>query len=431
MRKGYLTTFLAVVSVSLSYLLTFHVIAQRFDVSGFGEYALSRRTLSVLAPVAILGADFAVARFVAYAAAEQSGEAASYLPAALIVMACGVGGLSLLIVIDRTAFSQFFFGSPKYVSVVVALPVLMVGIGLHQIMYNYLRGLTRYSTANIMMVINHGLVPLAATYFLSISVSWILVAIGGAWALVSVVFLTTVPYSIKGLRPRIGEILRYGVPRAPGDILQLGLFAAPSLMVAHLADVKSAGLVAFGTAALGMVGSLLTPISFVLLPAAAGMLATNRIAELKREIRIIVGVVTALVLTGTFLLEIVADFAIRSYLGHNFTGGIAAFRVIILAAPAYAGYTILKSVVDAHHIRAINTRNMLVSVAIYAASALALSLLTSSVTMLLIPFVVSINVLCGLTAWETIKTLRTVSAGATRGAGVPQHATTIPRDGAA
>ena len=66
MKRAYVETFATQVLVALSYLLVFRVVAHQLGTTGFGEYALSRRTLALLSPLAVLNTDVALARFVAY-----------------------------------------------------------------------------------------------------------------------------------------------------------------------------------------------------------------------------------------------------------------------------------------------------------------------------------------------------------------------------
>jgi len=89
-RLNYATTFLTEALVIGSYLLAFRLVAGYAGTEGFGEYSLSRRTLSLLAPLAVLGADLGLARYASYAEAEKSGKSSSFAAAALLLLAAGV-----------------------------------------------------------------------------------------------------------------------------------------------------------------------------------------------------------------------------------------------------------------------------------------------------------------------------------------------------
>jgi O-antigen/teichoic acid export membrane protein len=64
-RRDYVSTFATEGLFILSYLLVFRIVADHFGPRGFGEYALSRRTLAFLLPIGAIGLDVAIARYVA------------------------------------------------------------------------------------------------------------------------------------------------------------------------------------------------------------------------------------------------------------------------------------------------------------------------------------------------------------------------------
>ena len=153
-RLNYLTTFMAEGLVIGSYLLAFRLVALFSGPQGFGEYSLSRRTLSLLMPVAVVGVDLGVARYVSYAQADKSGKSPGYVAAGLIVLAAGVGIVSAILLVAPGFWGEVFFGSSSYGSLVLALPPLLAGGGLHVIAFGYLRGLNRIQAANVLMAIN-------------------------------------------------------------------------------------------------------------------------------------------------------------------------------------------------------------------------------------------------------------------------------------
>src|SRR2546428_10836318 len=101
---------------------------------------------------------------------------------------------------------------------------------------------------------------------------------GLSWIGISLVFLVSMPMSLTDLGGRLSELVRYGIPRVPGDFLQVALFSIPSILVAHVAGIAVAGIVAFCVAALGIVGLGGSPVNGILLPVAGGFVAPNSIS---------------------------------------------------------------------------------------------------------------------------------------------------------
>src|SRR5436309_762194 len=82
---------------------------------------------------------------------------------------------------------------------------------------SYLLGLNRIQAANVLMAINMGLLPLGAIVLVHGSVLWVLDAMGIGWTVVSGLALAGLPINFTGIRERLRELTRFGVPRTPGE----------------------------------------------------------------------------------------------------------------------------------------------------------------------------------------------------------------------
>jgi O-antigen/teichoic acid export membrane protein len=422
MRRDYIISFATTLLAAISYSATMRIVAFEGGAEGFGEYALVRRLLSVLAPIAILGADLATARFVAYTDASKQNTVRTYPAAGLVVLGSCLAVVSGVLLVGRADWSGLFFGSERHGSLIVVLPPLLLGVGLHSITYNYLRGLSRFIAANALMAINYVAVPILPLMSSGRPVQWVLLMTAAGWIAASSAFLLALPLSLLSLRGRVRDVLTYGLPRVPGELLQLALFAAPSVLIAHLAGIGGAGVVAFGTACLGMVASALAPISFMMLPISARLLAANRVKELRHHIVHVVGLTLAAVLAFTVAVEVFADVLINAYLGPSLVSGTETVRILAIAAIPYGLYVSLKSVVDARHMAAINSRNMVVAVIGFGSSAVALRTTLTPVRAVLISFVIGVSLLSVLTVWEAWKAL-SMDGGAAVGPGSGLHQT--------
>ncbi len=405
MRRAYTFTFGTVAIVMLAYLATFRLAGSYFGADGFGEYALARRTLSLLAPIGLLGSDYATARFVAFLGDRDRHLSRSYYPAALAVMLLGATAVSIPLVLYDRFLASVLFGSPIYAATTSAMPWAVFGIGLHSITYNYLRGDHRFSAANLLMALNYGLVPLIAIREAP-SVPLMLVWMGIGQGLTALAFIPRLRARFTLSLLRMREIARYGLPRVPGDVLLLLLFALPSIIAAHLADIASAGFVALGTAALGVVGSALSPISMILLPTSARNIANNRLERVRVDVVRIVAVVLVCVIPGTIVCELFLDPIVGLYLGPNLTGGLDVIRVLILAGLPMSLFTVLRSVIDAQHVRAVNTRNIAISTVVFGAGTMSVHAILPGIVPVLLVFDAAITVLGVLTVVEVYRIVR-------------------------
>jgi len=191
----------------------------------------------------------------------------------------------------------------------------------------------------------------------------------------------------------------------PPVVAKLLLYALPSIIVAHLADIKAAGLVALGTSALGLLGSLLSPISFILLPTSARYIASQQMHALRREVGRIVALVAICVVPTVCLLELMLKPIIEAYLGPDFTSSISAIQILLLAAIPLSMFTVLRSLIDAYHVRAVNTRNIAISTVLFATGSILSHAFWGGSRPVLVMFVASSLVLGILTVVESYRIL--------------------------
>lgn len=404
LRKDYVTTVAAEVVVFISYLLVFRVVAHQMGSTAFAEYALSRRTLSLLFPVTILGLDLAVTRYVSFAGTDEAATA-SYLPAALSIFVAEFVIVSGALLLLQAPFARLFFGSSSYTRLILSLPVLLLGASLQGLVYGYLRGRLRVQRANTFMALTYGALPILAV-LVAPSIEAALFFTGGGWIVLSLLFLVRVRMSTHGVRASARLLARYGLPRVPGDFIQLALFSAPGILVAQASGIREAGAVAFGIAVLRMIGSLFTPVTFFVLPEASRLISGGQQARLRSGLRRLMLIVVPGLAVLTVAVEVVGRQVIGLYLGNDLISLSGLVQVTLLAAPAWGVFVLLKSVVDAHHVNPINARNSIIAFAAFGMVTVPLRLMHAPSTWLIGGFVFAVYVLAGLTVIETLMITR-------------------------
>jgi O-antigen/teichoic acid export membrane protein len=394
--------------VLLCQLLTYKLAAHFLGKSGFSEYAVARRTISFIYSLPLLGLAVALPRYVAHAIGAGDGpRSGRYFGAA--VWCAGLGLLACVILMNAFpgTFAYLFFASKEYASLVLPLSLLLIGLVLHCLVYSYFRGQLAMGRANLLQLVNFGIVPLAAFVFFHSSVHAVLTVLGMLTSLVAAVGLAFAPlgHIADRILPEAKELLRYGVQRIPGDFGQMALFTLPVTFVAHSSGVQEAGYVAFGISVLNMIGSMFAPFGLILLPKAGRMLAGGDHAELRRHVFQLAKVTVFVSVTLALFLEIFAGTLIKLYLGPNFSEAVFDLRILVLAALPFCLYMVLRNLVDAFHENAVNTRNILFALAIFLAGAIALQLNHSRLSYGMYALVASTYLLGVLTLLEARKIL--------------------------
>jgi O-antigen/teichoic acid export membrane protein len=130
------------------------------------------------------------------------------------------------------------------------------------------------------------------------------------------------------------------------------------------------------------------------------MMSAGSITELRGMVVRIAQLTALAVTVAVVIVEVFAPQIITVYLGARFAGTADSLRVIIPAALPWGIYMSLASVIDAHHVRPVNARNMAITFAVFIAGAGVLMLVNAPALAIAGMFVVSLYVLGALTLFE-------------------------------
>ncbi len=404
--KEYAPTFLTEFAVMASQIVVYKLAAYFLGKQGFSEYAVARRAISTAYPIALLGFGVGLPRYIAISKAEERGEQGNRFFGATLWC---VGSVAVLLVSlinllpSRAAY--LIYGNESYKAFAFPVSLIVFGLVLHAVVYSYFRGHLLMGRANFLQFTNLAIVPLLGFVGTQDAVA-VLTRIGLLCITVSLTGLLFTPWKQAGLKAfaEAKLLLRYGLPRMPGDLALAALLSLPAFVVAHRVGVQEAGYVAFGTALLGIVGAVFAPIGLILLPKASGLIARGAHEELKSHISTVLQLSLVVSALLTLLAETFAGPLLGIYLGKNFVETSQTVRLVMLGAVPYAVYTALRSAIDARHFRAVNTRNCVIALGALIASMVPLDLLEGgSASALILPLPLSLLLLGILTWWEARK----------------------------
>lgn len=407
--KDYLFTFATEFTVLLAGVLVYKFAAGILGETGFSEYALSRRTMSFIHPVLILGLGVGIPRYLAFNTSnkERSG---SYFISGLLILFIVTAFVLLLLNLFSQQFAYLMFGFEKYHYLIAPISVMLGGMVLHSACYSYFRGKMMMKPANLMQLLNIGIVPMAAFLFED-SISGILYITGIAWIVIAFAFLLWVVPQLQVnkalLLPCAKELLHYGVQRTPGDLGIAAFFALPAYITVHLTgNIIAGGHVAFGISLLNMAGAAFGPIGLMLLPQASKFIVEKNFAMLRSYSGKILRWTLLLTLAGLLIFELLAEQLIFLYLGEAFDELVFIVRITMIGCLGYTVYISLRSILDAYHVKAVNTRNIFISLLLFSCISLGLLMLYNNYMMVVYTFAVANIVLGALTVYETRKALR-------------------------
>jgi O-antigen/teichoic acid export membrane protein len=394
-------------------LMTYKLAAHFLGKTGFAEYALARRTISIIYPIVLLGLGVGLPRYVATAAVRGNQESKGrYLGAALWCVGLSALVCAAAINVFPRGLGYLFFGSREYAFLLFPMSLVVTGTSLHALGYSYFRGTLNMRAANLLQLLNLGLLPLTVFFFYGRSIRAALAALGiGSIGIAAGALLFT-PWTAvrRDNRLQVKELLRFGIQRVPGDFILMAMFALPATFVAHQSGIRAAGFVAFGISMLNVIGSFFEPFGLILLPKAGSLLAAGRNRELRKQVWVLIRVTLAVSTVLVIGIAAGAETLIRLYLGKDFTEGAGILRLVLLAGVPYSFYTVVRNVIDAFHELGITTVILAAGFGIFCLGAWGLSAWQDKLQAVLLGFLGGMLTLAILSGAETWRILRAPSA---------------------
>ena len=406
--KNYIITFGTEILILFLSFVIFRVANERMTDIAFSEYTLSRRNISFLQPLLMIGLGVAVPRYVSIHPKRDS-----FLPASLILMTIVSLLFLLVLTLGSGLFSNLFFGDGTYQNYILPLCILLIGYGYHAILYGYLRGKKEVYFSNLIQLVNIGFLPISVLLYTQ-NVQQLLL-LNGVFLLISCLIFGLYVFIKRQIQLDIQScwedaklMLNFGLPRILGDFALLAILTFPTYIVLSLQkNVLTGGDVAYSITLLNLVGAAFGPLSLVLLPEIGGFLAEKRIDLIKKRFYIFVLSGIILTLIGYLTFYFFHEFILKLLLGKDHRNEIFDIaQIVLLGSFGYVLYIILRSFLDAIHVKAKNATNLMIALTVYIAMAgYGYSMHVKSITYIYY-FVISLNTLGLLTFIKTYNTIK-------------------------
>ncbi len=367
------------IATILSTILIIRWLAQGLGAEEFGAYSLARRLVSTVTPLATLAMGVALPRYLGLHHGSPHIQYSYLWGATLIAVALTFMIVLLSLPLDNM-FSIWIFHAPQYTSLLLASLFMLFGFAIYSILYGYYRGVEKIKIANLWQLGVMALGPLIVVGLLSSksNAAGIVAALGGLFI---VAFVPLTYFCLQGLRKThinnirsaIKELIRYGGPRTPAGLAFAALLAMAPFLAPYFGSLKDAGYLVVGQSLFRIMESAVMAFGIVALPRVAHHVGEGREADLKDNIRDLVMFIFQMGLFVSLHLYIWADLIISAWLGPAYQEAIPLMRIMVLALPAYLGYGMLRSIIDAVEVKAVNTLNLFVGLGIGSGVGIALA----------------------------------------------------------
>ncbi len=359
-----ITTLVSLFTVG-AFIILARVLAIGLGPEKFGAYSVSRRLLATLEPLSTLSLGIALARYVAMS--QEARLRFSYLLGSLILV-IGINFVIILVSwVSAGGITAALFRQQQYLGLFWATVFSVFTYSCFIVLYGFYRGSSRMNSANLLQLMLVAVWPLLVGVIFSPSgdlerIVWVT----GAGYLVA--FFPLAIRILRGLRSGftfrpedLRELLNYGIPRLPGGLAYTSLLAVATFLCPFFVSLQAAGYLALSLSVLKVAEGAFDSFGRVILPKVAQIHADQECGHLKDKVGQMSGFA---IQSGIFLtcqIFIWADVLILSWLGMNYGEVIGLLRIFSLAIVPFLVFSILRAVIDAVEVKAINTGNLLFS----------------------------------------------------------------------
>ena len=369
--KQILLTIFSGLGVILGIVLLNGIISRQYGIDSLGEYLLLRRIVSALIPLALFGIAIGIPRNMGIAKDDP-----------VIQTQIVMGGLQLfawfgvpVIIVSGLFFILFpsLLGSTADTeNTVIPLIVLAGALALHQIAFAYFRGQSRLGWANLLQVVNIGLIPLTIVLFSTRGTVGELVLWHGILAGVIVIGVLlrplilglTLQKSISSMRQIRLKLLNYSLRRVGAVIGMVILLTLGPILMANFASKEELAYFSVGVQINRMFFSLFGPIGIVFLPKFAYEVSKGMTEGVNRGLSMIFQASTAIGLFAMVHLFYFAKPILENWLGEAAPDGVLIFRFFALSIPFYLLFENARNPIDAYSKKGYNSRNLLISLGV-------------------------------------------------------------------
>lgn len=367
-----ITSFVSIISV----IFVTRFLAQGLGPEEFGAYSLARRIIANIIPLATLLIDYALARYIA--TTKDSKLQGSYVVSSIILTGTALVLLLLIAVSASKQLSYLIFHSHEYLNLYYASLFLIGGYCIFIITYAFFRGMQKFNIANSLQLCVMAIIPLIISYNFASkkNSSFIMFLFGMAFflaviPLVLILIKTKLP-RIKDIKTSMKTLLKFSIPRVPGGFILAGLLTLGPFLAGLILGLEESGYFVVGQSAFIVMGSAIVAFGLVALPKVSQLVAEDNKEFLKSRIEDILIMLFQLGLFFSIHIYIWSKEIVLVWLGPEYREAVPIMKIMILSLGPYLGFMILRSIVDAIEVRAINTLNLLISFVLAAISSVVL-----------------------------------------------------------
>ncbi|MFB0562297.1 MAG: oligosaccharide flippase family protein [Candidatus Lokiarchaeia archaeon] len=363
-------TFITQAIVLAGFFLIYRLIAKNLGPEGVGEYSLVKRVIGFLQPLLLLGLGVGIPRYIAMS--QNKNQGGEYIKVGGSIVATFAFIFLVFINLFKYNFSKVFFGSTDYTNLVLPFSFFLAGLILYNLLYSYFRGRLFVKTFNFFQIINLVLIPVVILLvFGKATIEGIIFYIGICTFIISLIFFSFFGMGVFAaigklqIKRRVKELLKYSLPRVPGDFILGGLLSLGPIFAAHFSSMREVGYLSVGQSLLGIMATVVAPLGLILLPKVSSLVASGKRKIIEENLNVLIGAIIQCSIFVSIQLIIFTDVIIKYWLGSDFIDSVPIMRILFFSIIFYTFYVAMRSILDAVRVKPLNTINLLISLVVF------------------------------------------------------------------
>lgn len=395
--KDVLTTFSGQFVVLLTNFIINKMMSIFVGVSQFGVFNIAKRSATVIGFIVLLEFGISVPRYFALYREQEKDRAFSYYQVGVyLIMITSI--ISLLLGISFSAtISKFVFGNTSYQGMVLPMMIFAIGTCVNTFVFSAYRGAEYYYLYTTIQIATQFINMFAIIIMRDQGLSNILLWWGLSYILISIPFFflfsklngKNIIYKVVCWKERVKELLIYGLPRILGDIVQFSYYLLPLVFVNREFGENSAGIFSASTGILQSFLPFFSYIGIILLPMVSKALASNSLDTVEVQIRRLSQLYLVISIFAVLFGWIFAKPIMIILYSEKYVKQLLIAKVLLLTLIPRSQFLLLRNPIDAISVKAYNTRNLTISLAVM----LAVIFLSNKLIIIAWAFVISDTVL--------------------------------------
>ena len=291
LNKYIFTFFFSIIGALINFWF-FRAAFVMINEESFYYYAYARRVISFISPVLLAGLGVALPRGIGLFHKEKEKIDRMLFVTFLITLSISILWYGLNVFFNDW-FTKLVWGriNPFSQKLNQAIGLYIIGLNMFGCIHSYFRGKLQVIYAGLLELLALTLIPLFAFIILSDLikiynlVSLVLIIIN--FLIIISVLNKFKNINIKYYLKEAKELLSYGIPRVPGDVVFALLIFLPAFVSSRYFSIEYAGIIGFGSALITLVNLPASAISFVSLSRFAFKLNKSR-TKLRKEVMLLV-----------------------------------------------------------------------------------------------------------------------------------------------